>query len=231
SFNVTNKALFLHPVHKALAKAASKFLPLDINSLTPVILLQTLSDLSSARTHSPTTTTILTVSAPMTPVHCVPERSTSPPVPSPSQLMQFLKYAEMELHIENATMFERRLAGQHIGPDILPEIKDKILAVEIGILVGNIICLKKGSINWWKGPNAKSPTHPPQKMVAYERYHNGGGCHFTRPLMIAGDGNDDGPKDYDLWYQSTDHSAWLPVPKGYIICEDGNDDGLDALFK
>ncbi|KIK91171.1 hypothetical protein PAXRUDRAFT_150098, partial [Paxillus rubicundulus Ve08.2h10] len=184
SFDVANKALFLHKAHKAQAqKAASQSPPLDINSLMLVIPPQTLANLSSAGTHSPTTTTITTVPAPMTPVCCVPERSTSPLVPSPSQLMWFLKYAEMELHVENATMFEQRLAGQHISPDILPKIEDKILAVKIGIPAGDIICLKKGSIKWWNGPNAKpkcsnthqsqlrsrSATHPPQKRVVWQQ--------------------------------------------------------------
>ena len=52
--------------------------------------------------------------------------------------------------------------------------------------------------------------------------------------MIPGDG-DNAPRDYDLWYESTDHSAWLSVPRGFIVCEDDEDededDGLDSFFK
>ena len=69
--------------------------------------------------------------------------------------MRFLRYAETELHVKNATAFEWRLAAQHIGPDILPEIEDKILAMEIGIPAGDIVHLKKVSITWWNGPEAK----------------------------------------------------------------------------
>ncbi|KAG8217194.1 hypothetical protein J3R82DRAFT_5277, partial [Butyriboletus roseoflavus] len=175
------------------------------------------------------------IPASMMPVHSVSKRSTSPPIPSPSQLMWFLKYAETELHVENATVFERKLVEQHIGPDILPKIDNRILAVEIGIPASDIIHLKKGSIAWWNGPDVKhkhsntdqsqfrSPTHPPQKRVTYKKKcHDGGCCCFTRSLMIARD--DDRLKDYNLWYQSTDHGTWLPVPREFIVCEDGDDD-------
>ena len=259
SFDPANKMPFLHPMRKAqalntnsqsLTMPAQNPMP-DINSLTSVILLQMLTNLSqSARpphgsnTTTPNTSTIPAVSSPpKTPVRCTSERSTSPPVPSPSQLLRFLKFAETELHVVNATVYERRLAAQHIGPDILSKIDDKVLTAEIGIPTGDIIRLKRGSTIWWNGPNAKrkrsdtgqssasqskSPTHqPPQKKVAYEKkYHDGGGSRFTGPPMIAGDGDDDAPKDYELWYQSTDHGTWLPVPRGFIVCEDEDEDSL-----
>lgn len=46
--------------------------------------------------------------------------------------------------------------------------------------------------------------------------------------MIPGD--DDPQRDYDLWYQLTDHGVWLPTPKGYIVCENAEDDGEDTFF-
>lgn len=49
--------------------------------------------------------------------------------------------------------------------------------------------------------------------------------------MITGDGDDNAAKDYDLWYQSTDHSTWLPVLRGFIVCEDEDEDTLDSFFK
>ncbi|KAG8216760.1 hypothetical protein J3R82DRAFT_7002, partial [Butyriboletus roseoflavus] len=55
----------------------------------------------------------------------------------------FLKYAETNLGVSNATTYEHKLTTQHIGPDILSEISDKTL-LDIGIPTGNIICLKKG---------------------------------------------------------------------------------------
>ncbi|KAG8213549.1 hypothetical protein J3R82DRAFT_10200, partial [Butyriboletus roseoflavus] len=127
----------------------------------------------------------------------------------------------------------------HIGPNILSEINDRIFTVEIGILTGNIVCLKNGSIIWWNGPDAeckhsninqssmsqsRSPAHQPQKRVAYEKkFHSGGGCCFTGPLMIAEDGSGDMSKDYELWYQSIDHSIWLSIPREFTVCENAND--------
>ncbi|KAF8132039.1 hypothetical protein EV363DRAFT_1480092 [Boletus edulis] len=247
SFDAANKAPFLHPARKAQAQTASQ-LPspnpaTDINSLTSVLLLQTIANLSqSTGTRTPPvanpTPPIL---IPTTPVrHASAKATTSPPVPSPSQLARFLEYAETELHVLNATAFERRLAAQHIGPDILPEIDDKTLASEIGIPAGDIVRLKKGSTVWWNGPDAKrkrsdtgqssashpkSPTRPRQKRVAYEkRYHDKGASRFTGPPMIAGDDDEDKDKDYDIWYESTEHQKWLPVPRGFIVCEDAEED-------
>ena len=72
-------------------------------------------------------------------------------------------------------------------------------------------------------------TPPKKKKIAYEKkYHNGGGCHFTGPPVEAGD--DDGPKDYDLWYQSMDHSVWLPGPKGYVVSKDMEEDPANSFF-
>ena len=130
-------------------------------------------------------------------------------------------------------MYEYILTMQHIDPDILSEIGDKTL-LDIGIPTGDIICLKRDCMVWWNGPDAKqkcsdtdqsltsksrSPTCPSQKKVAYEKkYHDGSSCQFTAFPMIPG--NDNRPRDYDLWYQSTDHGVWLPVPKRFIVCED-----------
>ena len=143
-------------------------------------------------------------------------------------------------NVVNATAYKQRLAVQHIGPDIFSEIDNKMLTTEIGIPTGDIICLKEGSTVWWNGPDAKqkcsntdwsstshlkSLTHCPQKMVAYEKkYHGGGASCFTGPPMIAGD--DDGPEDYNIQYQSAEHGAWLLVPKGFTVCEDDNEDSF-----
>ena len=43
-------------------------------------------------------------------------------------------------------------------------------------------------------------------------------------------GDDDGPKDYNLWYQSMDHSVWLPGPKGYVVSEDMEEDPANSFF-
>lgn len=109
---------------------------------------------------------------------------------------------------------------QHIGPNIISKISDKIL-FNIEIPTGDIICLKRDWMVWWNGPDAKqkhsntdqistsksrSPTCSLQKKVIYEKkYHDSSGCHFTAFSMIPS--NNNGPRDYDLWYQLTDHGV------------------------
>jgi hypothetical protein len=51
-------------------------------------------------------------------------------------------------------MYEGSLELQGIGLDILGNIDDKVLS-GIGISMGDIIRIKKGSTIWWNGPNAK----------------------------------------------------------------------------
>ncbi|KIK25778.1 hypothetical protein PISMIDRAFT_66770, partial [Pisolithus microcarpus 441] len=78
----------------------------------------------------------------------------SPPVPSPSQLMCFLQYAEMNLGMWYTMSYKSVLEMHGIGPDILPDVDDKLLS-EFGISAGGVIHLKKGSTAWWNRPDAK----------------------------------------------------------------------------
>ena len=43
-------------------------------------------------------------------------------------------------------------------------------------------------------------------------------------------GDDEGPRDYDLWYQLIDHGVWLPVPKRFIVCEDAEEEEGNDFF-
>lgn len=242
SFDMANKAPFLHPVCKAQSQPqpppSSNSVP-NINSLTSVLLLQTLANSGLLphvlSTHAPSTPTSTT------PVHSAVEKSSSPPLLSPSQLLQFLKYTEKDLGVSDATMYEQKLQVQHIGPDILGDIDDKIL-LGIGIPTGDIIHLKMGCTVWWNGPDAKRKcsntdqsqsgqaiaSSPPKKKISYKKkYYGGGSCHFKGPPMEPG--NDDPQKDYDLWYYSTEHGVLLSVPKGYVVCEDA-EDPVDSFF-
>ena len=110
----------------------------------------------------------------------------SPLIPSPSHLSHYLKYAETHLGVQHASTFESALRIQGIGPDILPEVDNKILS-KLGISAGNILHLKKGSMTWWNGPDAKrkqsntttssssaavAREEPAYKKVSYKkRYH------------------------------------------------------------
>ncbi|KIK13184.1 hypothetical protein PISMIDRAFT_119381, partial [Pisolithus microcarpus 441] len=164
----------------------------------------------------------------------------SPPVPSLTQLSRFLRHAETNLSVRNATQFEESLKLQGIGPDIPAEVDNKVLT-DAGISIGNIIRLKRGCMAWWNSADAKRkcsntevsvhstdlPTHPPKRRVAYEkRYFDGGGCRFSGPPMRPDD-NPNNPfaveKDYALHYKCDIQGQWLPVPKGYLVDENAED--------
>ena len=121
-----------------------------------------------------------------------------------------------------------------IGPDILPEVEDKFLS-DLGILAGDTIRLKKGSIAWWNRPDAKrkrsntsvsvpeTQQPPVKKRVSYnKRYHDGGGYRFSGPPMRRDEDDDGIPvvRDHDLLYFCHTQKQWLPVPVGYLIDED-----------
>jgi len=227
--------------------------PTDLSALTSVVLLRTLAQLDSGLLHSPTSPRPSafalcpsTTPAPQTPIQQVKCRDTttasSPPIPSPSQLVRYLQYAETNLGVRHALSFKSALDMNGIGPDIFPDVDDKLLS-DLGISAGDAIRLKKGSTAWWNGLDAKrkrsntsasaaSETNcqQPPKRVSYEkRYHEGGGCRFHAPPMKK----DDEPSspvehDFDLFYQCETLKQWLPVPYGYSVDEDAeiNDNPL-----
>jgi hypothetical protein len=151
----------------------------------------------------------------------------SPVLPSPSQLTRFLVHAETNLGVQDATLYESPLRRKRYGPDILHRVPDKALE-EVGILPGDAIRLKDGAVVWWNGPNAKrkrvdgdeDASEPPTKRdsadsVAYERrFDDGGGCHFSGPPMVGGDYYVPGET---LWYKCTARKDWFPVPRGYTV--------------
>ena len=142
--------------------------------------------------------------------------------------------------VQHASTFESALRIQGIGPDILPEVNNKILS-KLGISAGDILRLKKGSMTWWNGLDVKrkrsntttsSPSaavareEPAYKKVSYEKqYHEGGGCWFSGPLMKRDEDDPDAAQiehDYNLFYRCEIHKQWLPVPHGYSVDEDMN---------
>jgi len=165
--------------------------------------------------------------------------ASSPPVPSPTQIARYLRYAETNLGVKYASSYKAALEMHGFGPDILPEVDAKALS-DLGIPAGDVIRLKKGSMAWWNGPNAKRKRSntsasvplvpetqelPAKKRVSYnKRYHDGGGCRFSGLPMQKDDDDDDGfgpvDHDYDLLYFCDTQKQWLPVPAGYIIDEE-----------
>ncbi|KAI5981255.1 hypothetical protein EDC04DRAFT_2510520, partial [Pisolithus marmoratus] len=91
---------------------------------------------------------------PQTPIQCQVHSTSSPPIPSPSQVVCYLQYTETNLSVHHTLLYRSAFELHRIGPDILPNIDNKFL-VGLGLSVGNAIHLKRGSIAWWNGPNAK----------------------------------------------------------------------------
>jgi hypothetical protein len=102
----------LHPARKVQLPVPAA--PgVDINSLTSVLLLQTLTKsglLSSTTSESLPHSGAANVPAPspVTPTHtcAAAEPSASPPLLSPSQLSRFLRYAEAKLDVHNTTIYK-----------------------------------------------------------------------------------------------------------------------------
>ncbi|KAI6011735.1 hypothetical protein EDC04DRAFT_2905321 [Pisolithus marmoratus] len=124
SFNIANKATCLHPAPPATPT-------IDINSLTSVLLLQTLTKSSLLSSPTPVTPAIAPAPPPVTPtqpaINPVPY---SPLVPSPTELSHFLRYAEVNLGICNAMRYEKNLEVQGIGRDILADVNDYLLTLD-----------------------------------------------------------------------------------------------------
>jgi hypothetical protein len=112
SFNIVNKAHFLHPTRKVQPPPAPTP-SVDVNSLTSVLLLQMLTNSgllqstgSPAAKAPPQAALVPSAAPPVTPLHKSPP---SPPLPSPIQLKCFLLYAETNLKVRNASQYEDEL--------------------------------------------------------------------------------------------------------------------------
>jgi len=254
SFNPANKAPVLHA-----KRASAQLLPLspapavDVNSLTSVLLMQTLAQsglLSSAagtitpvNSSAPAPAPRPGLSSPQTPTQ---QKDNTPPspqlIPSPSHLVHYLEYAEAHLGVHDALTHKTSLQLNGIGPDILPDVPDKFLS-DHGISAGDAICLKKGSAAWWNGPDAKrkqsntvtsnaeswASGEQPAKRVAYQKwFHDGGGVRFTGPPMRADDADSPPDQDYDLLYFCDVQNQWLPVPHGFTVDKDADPSQLDS---
>ncbi|KAI6039442.1 hypothetical protein EDC04DRAFT_2895240 [Pisolithus marmoratus] len=252
SFNMANKVTYLHPMRKVQALAQPPpptMLPLDVNALTSVLLLQMLTKSGLLPSSVPTTPSGQSILSLVTPPRANAEHSPSSPlVPLPTQLSCFLHFAEVNLGICNATKYEVDLNLQGISPDILAEVDDKVLS-DVGISVSNIIHLKRGCVVWWNSSDAKrkwsnteastnstEPPRPAHKKVLYKKhFFTGGGNNFSGPPMTPDDNLDNSfsvPADYNLFYKCDVQGQWLPVPKGYVVDKSGEDlaNDLDPFY-
>ena len=156
----------------------------------------------------------------------------SPITNSPSKLPRFLKYAEMQLGIINASSYEQKLRQMGYGPDILHLVEDATLK-DIGFSSGDVIRLKQSSSKWWNSSavkrqhddSASSPCSDerPTKMIRFEkRFHDGGSATLWGPDMV--EGSLDCDADFDWWYHCEALGKRVPMSRGYVPVLDGEDD-------
>jgi hypothetical protein len=168
----------------------------------------------------------------------------SPLKPTPSKLHRFLKYAEKNLGVQSATVYEFGLQAKGYGPDILHLVPDKDFS-EIGVRPGDAIRLKAGCVSWWNGPDAKrkyldddttavatpkaatgaetptTPRTPPNKKVRYEvNYPDGGSKTFWGPPVVEGTTS---KSDRHSTFFCETLKMMLPIPTGFTIVEEGGD--------
>jgi hypothetical protein len=169
----------------------------------------------------------------------LPLMGASPTVLTPSKLPRFLKHAERNLGVLNATMYERSLQAKGYGPDVLQLATDASLE-SLGIPEGDVLRLKKGCVEWWNSRDAKrkrcdskdnSSSHhdninrtPPNKKVCFEtRFAEGGSYTFFGPRMIEAD--PDGPEPADkTWYYCEARQGMFPIPRGFMALPEGGDE-------
>lgn len=169
--------------------------------------------------------------------------ATSPAVPSPTKLPRFLEHAEVKLGISNARTFEFAMRQNGYGPDIMHMLDDQAL-VDCGMTKGDVLRMKKGALEWWKGPDAKrkrtdsipaggqsgqsllsfgsaaglshvnDPVTPPSKKIAFEHRYEEGGATRFWGPQIT-------PSDHHdkhVWLRAAGN--WIPMPPGYRTVHD-----------
>jgi hypothetical protein len=138
-----------------------------------------------------------------------PFHPTSPPVFTPSKLTLFLEHAEKNLGVASASIYETDLCQNSYGPDILHLVDTQALT-DLGILVGDTVCLKNSSQAWWSGPKVKDSKHkavdqPPEsppdpKKYCFEMcFNDGRGTSYFGSAIKAGK-PDTPPCNYTWWF-------------------------------
>ena len=202
---------FMHPSWKVQVPALSP--GVDTNLLTSVILLQMLTN--SGLFQSSTASCGLS--------------------PSPLQLQMFPSHFQWHWCADPLKSLSLHHFCPHLNSHVSWPMPKPILVcvmhqcmkphsnfkvIGISISTGDIICLKKGSVIWWNGPDAKwkqsntstssgsehgwsgfpkADSEPPKKKIAYEKwYHEGDGSRFSAGLMQPDDGGGALGMDLDL---------------------------------
>jgi len=176
--------------------------------------------------------------APTTPPKKAPDPP-SPAKPTPTKLARFLRYAQDNLGVNNATLYEIPLRQKGYGPDILHLVPDESLA-ETGLPHGDVIRLKAGCAAWFTSADAKRkrteedktddrPRTPPNKKVRYEkRFKDGSGAHtFWGPYLEPGDMFH---PEWEIYYYCEARREYFPIPQGYCVIEDDENQDPFSFF-
>ncbi|KAG1736185.1 hypothetical protein EDB19DRAFT_1830002 [Suillus lakei] len=209
SFDPMKREAPLHPMRRSMAAAATptatSVSTTDISSLTSMLLLRTVQDLTREAT-------------PLTPLPVRTATSlpiTSPVAPTPSTLTHFLKYAEDHLGVAFASTYEPSLCGIGAG-DIIRLKKGSVIWWNGPLVKSSTKC------QWSDTTESNIPKY---KKFQYERrYHDGGRAWFSgscmkpdeHPLMERPD------LDYDLYYFCENRQSWVIFPPGFTFESEGD---------
>jgi hypothetical protein len=127
------------------------------------------------------------------------------------------------------------------GPDILHLVEDSVLR-DVGFMIGNVICLKQSSQQWWNSAVAKHKqvnpvslpvqSTPPNKWVTFEKcYHDGGSYRVYRPKMVEAEDDvlPDPDADFNWYFFCKARNAMVPLPLGFVPVLDGENEGVWAV--
>ena len=152
------------------------------------------------------------------------------PLPSPSDISCFMKYAKEKLGIMDAALYIAPLQENQLGPDILSDADMATLtSSQIGIPYEDALRLCKAAPSWWishskchcnseddndptftvgDGPNIEE-----QGMLRLRsQYPNGGEVSYWVQSLLQGD-----QREHDKYTQYLDDETreWQPIPHGW----------------
>ena len=99
---------------------------------------------------------------------------------------------DTNLGVRHALSYKPALEMHRIGPDILPNVNDKLLS-NLGISAGDSIHLKKGSVAWWNRADVKrkrsntsassdkNPDQQSSKRLSYKKKYHDAGDSVSHP--------------------------------------------------
>ena len=253
TFDVANKHRELRERHNGHdrhvggatgARCTAGSSPVAADSLTAMAQLATTA-LSLAKHITEQSSTRQIPSTPTTPhtpkrarIHHVANSNYSPsaqPLPSPSDIPCFMKYAKEKLGIKDAASYITTLQENRLGPDILGDADLEMLtSSNIGIPYGDALRLRKAAPSWWsnhsKRPRENSDNDPefnplasttgneqntetPGMLRLRIEYPDGGKVSYWVQSLLQSD--EQREHDKDTQYLDEETQEWRPIPYGF----------------